>query len=222
VSVTGSVEGSAIRWGRLLAGGSRSSGRGFFGIFAAGGAGAGPASSLLLETAWEAIDGRDSFAVAARQASRGVRRGYVQDYSCWAMNSPWMTLQGHAVTGQALSALSGRVSYTLGLEGPAVTVARRALVAGEHLSPCGAALRSGLLAGAAGGVYGACPHPMFFLLCFTHQGAAVCGRACHSYADIHADGGGVVEGVVWLCWSGFSDARRNGHEVLAVVAGHAL
>jgi acyl transferase domain-containing protein len=190
----------------------------FFGISPREATAMDPQQRLLLELSWETIEQAGIDPESLRGSETGVFAGVAgADYAASAYAGG---LEGMLATGTAHSIVAGRVAYTLGLQGPAVTLdtACSSSLVAIHLA-AQALRQSECELALAGGV--TVLSSVLSFVEFSRQRALSPDGRCKAFSA-SADGVGWAEGAGLVLLARLSDAVRDRRRILGVIRGSAV
>ncbi|MEU5786046.1 type I polyketide synthase, partial [Micromonospora lupini] len=180
-----------------------------------------PQQRLLLETAWETIEHAGIDPTTLRGSRTGVYAGVMYaEYGARLLQKSQAELAGYFATSSTNSVASGRIAYTLGLEGPAVTIDTACSSSLVAIHQAATALRNGECDLALAGGATILATPGIFVSFSQQHGLSEDGR-CKPFSDT-ADGTGWSEGAGLLLLERLTDAHQNNHHIHAILRGSAI
>jgi polyketide synthase 5 len=191
----------------------------FFGIGDREATAIDPQHRLLLETAWEAVQHAGMNPTTLAGSATGVFVGLAHDDYTLVTGSAGALEEPYGYTGTAFSMASGRISYTLGLSGPAVTLdtACSSGLVTVHMACRSLHQGESDLALAGGCMLMLEPRLNASMSAIGMLSAT--GR-CQSF-DVKANGFVRSEGSAMVLLKRLPDAVRDGDRILAVIRGTA-
>jgi acyl-CoA synthetase (AMP-forming)/AMP-acid ligase II/3-oxoacyl-(acyl-carrier-protein) synthase/acyl carrier protein len=179
-----------------------------------------PQQRMLLELAWEAIERAGLNPSSLQDSDTGVFVGLM--YADYEQHVPSArtAADGHPAIGFQRSVASGRIAYTLGLLGPAITIDTACSSSLVALHQAIVSLERGECTLALAGGATLFTTPDMFIWFSRMRGLAPDGRTKAFSAG--ADGAGWSEGAGLVMLTRQSEARRRGLPVLAVIRGSAV
>jgi len=194
----------------------------FFGISPREAIALDPQQRLLLEVSWEALENSGTAIDKLFASNTGVFVGIMyHEYETLLENSKnYAAYQAHIATGNLLSTAAGRLSYTFGFQGPAISVdtACSSSLVSIHLA-CDALRSYSCDQVLAAGVNVIATAEDFIHFCKLHALAA--DGHCKTF-DKDADGYARGEGCGVLVLKRLSDAIAAGDPICAVIRGSAV
>ncbi len=206
------------RWGGFLEG-IAGFDAAFFGISPREAERLDPQQRLLLETSWEALEDAGLPATDLAGSRTGVFVGlWLNDYEARLFADP--AVDFHMTTGSGRYAASGRISYTLGLQGPSLTVdtACSSSLVAVHLA-C-RSLWSGECPLALAGGANVILQPQI-TIAYSQSGMMAADGRC-KFGDARANGYVRSEGAAMLLLKPLSRALADGDRIYALIRGTAV
>lgn len=179
-----------------------------------------PQQRLLLEVSWEAIERAGIDPSGLYGSNTGIYAGIMATEYGSQIQHASEDVSGYGYMGTATCVASGRVAYSLGLHGPAVTIDTACSSSLVAIHTACEALRSNDCKLALAGGITIMPTPGV-LIDFSQQRVLAPDGRCKAFST-SADGVGLSEGIGMLLLEPLSQAQANGHKVLGVIRGSAV
>ncbi|MBB3600697.1 acyl transferase domain-containing protein [Mycolicibacterium sp. BK556] len=194
----------------------------FFGVSAREAKVMDPQHRLLLETAWRAVEHSGTAPTSLANTRTGVFVGLAtHDFLGMASDSlTYPEIEAYLAVGTSSAAAAGRISYRLGLQGPAVTVDTACSSSLVAIHQACQALRLGECDLALAGGVNVMLSPAT-MITFSHSRMLAPDGRCKTF-DAAADGYVRGEGCGVIVVKRLEDAIRDGNRIRAVIRGSAV